>query len=254
MERTPRGINSIDFLQSGETGVRITDFCFDQEAYMAGNETDFLVSVAYRCPEGKDCVLMTGANTREPNSFAMMDEGHTVTGSGSYQLYVSVTPVEWDESYFGIYMNLSEADHAETRTPLAMNVLYTNINPVGNVSSDSGMGVVEIDQTGVLVAEVDNPLIFDEISFLEHSIEDLDIETARSLINSNFSDVSELGFDDDDDTWWLTGCSQRFGLGPDVSAMQHKIEDYIYLWDVASSLHYSAQEQLRTVRDIYTYD
>lgn len=248
LENFTRRMSNIDFLQSGETGIRITDFYFDHEAYLAGNETEFLVSVAYRCPEGQDCVLMIGANTEEPDSFAMMDEDYHVTGSGGYQFYVSAIPIQWEESYFGIYVNLSEADHAETWTPLSADILY--IDSTGSIvggSVDTG----ETYRTDALVAEIDNPLLFDEVTFLGESIENLNIETARSLIKLNFSDVSERGFDDDNNTWWISGCN---GRGPDVSAMQNKTEDYVCIWTVESSLRYSDREQLRTVRDIYTHD
>lgn len=142
-EAFDRVLNNLSFLQTVDTGIRITSFYFDKDAFLAGEETDFLVSVAYRCPEGEDCILMIGANTKEPNSFAMMDEDYQVTGSGGYQFHVSVTPVQWEESYFGIYVNLSEADHAETWTPFASDKLY--IDPEGYVS---GPYIVEEDKQG----------------------------------------------------------------------------------------------------------
>ena len=137
LEGFTRRLTNIAFLQSGNIGIQITDFYFDQEEYLAGTETDFLVSVAYRCPEGQDCILMIGANTGEPDVFNMMDEDFAVTGSGRYQFRVSATPVQWEEAYFGIYVNLSEAAHGETWTPFAMDALY--IDPAGNVSGYDGM-------------------------------------------------------------------------------------------------------------------
>ena len=137
LEGFTRRLTNIAFLQSGNIGIQITDFYFDQEEYLAGTETDFLVSVAYRCPEGEDCILMIGANTGEPDVFNMMDEDFAVTGSGRYQFRVSATPVQWEEAYFGIYVNLSEAAHGETWTPFAMDALY--IDPAGNVSGYDGM-------------------------------------------------------------------------------------------------------------------
>lgn len=252
MEGFDRVLNNIAFLQNNETGIRITSFYFDKAAYLAGDETDFLVSVAYKCPEGEDCILMIGANTREPYSFAMMDKDHQVTGSGGYQFRVSVAPVQWEESYFGIYVNLSEADHAETWTPFASDKLY--IDREGNVSGYNDTNLYAPDQSGVLVANVDNPLMLDEINFLGHSIENLDIETARSLMTQNFPYVSESGFDDNSETWWISGSNQQFGFGPDIDAMQYKTEDYVCLWSINTALHYSDREQLHVVRDIYTYD
>ena len=121
-----RLLDNIAFLQSNETGIRITDFYFDKAAFLAGNETDFQVSVVYRCPEEQACILMIGANTEEPDSFRMMDEDYSVTGSGRYQFRVTAPPVQWENANFGIYVNLSEADHADTWTPLGSDALYIN--------------------------------------------------------------------------------------------------------------------------------
>ncbi len=245
-----RRINNIDFLQSGDIGIRITDFYFDREEYLSGGETDFLVSVAYRCPEGVDCIVMIGANTNQPDSFAMMDKDYAVTGSGGYQFHVSVTPVQWENAYFGIYVNLSEADHADTWTPFASDTLY--IDPDGDVSDYSDVNTYEPDQANVLVARVDNPLTLGEINFLGHSIENLDIETARALIKQNFQYVSEQGFDDDSESWWISGSHQQFG--PSIHAFQEKTDSYVCIWEIDTAFYYSDQKQLRTVRDIYTYD
>lgn len=248
-EAFDRVLNNLSFLQSGESGIQITSFYFDKSAYLAGKETVFLVSVAYRCPEDENCILMIGANMREPDSFAMMDEDYQVAGSGGYQFRVSAVPVQWAESYFGIYVNLSEADHADTWTPFATDVLY--IDPAGNVSGYSGTDLYESNQTDGLVANVDTPLMLDEINFLGHSIKSLDIETARSLVKQNFSDIYE---DDSSDTWFISGCNYDFGLGPTIIAMQYKTDDYVCLYSVETSRFYSDCEQLHVGRDIYTYD
>lgn len=123
--------SSINFLRSGDEGIRITDFYFDKETYCKGEETDFLVSVAYHCPENEECILMIGANTTEPDFFAIMDEDYAVTGSGSYQFSVSVEPMQWDNADFGMYVNLSEAAHGEEWTPFGSDVLY--IDREGNM-------------------------------------------------------------------------------------------------------------------------
>lgn len=123
--------SNVEFLNSGDTGIRITDFYFDKATYLAGAETNFLVSVAYRCPENEECILMIGANTAEPDSFRMMDQDYTVTGSGGYQFNVTLTPARWDDADFGIYVNLSEADHGEHWTPFGTDRLY--IDAQGNV-------------------------------------------------------------------------------------------------------------------------
>jgi len=133
-EAFDRVAGSLDFLSSGGTGIRITEFYFDKAAYQAGQATEFLVSVAYRCPEGVDCILMIGANTHEPTSYRMMDEDFAVSGSSGYQFKVNVTPVQWENALFGIYVNLSEAGHAESWTPFASDTMY--IDAEGNLSRE----------------------------------------------------------------------------------------------------------------------
>ena len=125
--------DNLSFLQSGEAGIRITELYFDKKAFLAGDEMDFMVSVVYRCPE-TECILMIGTNTVDHYTFQMMDEDHQVTGSGSYQFHVSVTPVQWDDAYFGIYVNISEADHEAHWTPFDADTLY--IDSQGNIVSD----------------------------------------------------------------------------------------------------------------------
>ena len=133
-ETFTRLADNISFLQSGETGIKITSFSFDNAKYLAGEATEFLVSVIYRCPDDQEYILMIGANTQEAESFHMLDEDFAVTGYGYYQFCVSIVPVQWDESYFGIYVNLSEADHGDTWTPFSSDVLY--IDPEGNLIGD----------------------------------------------------------------------------------------------------------------------
>lgn len=169
MEGFDRLADNIQFLTSGETGIRITDFYFDKEVYLSGEKTEFLVSVAYRCPENEDCILMIGANTVEPHSFRMLDEDHAVSGSGGYQFFVSVTPYQWEETYFGIYVNLSEADHGEAWTPFDSDTLY--INPDGNVMSDAPYKEDDFDNYGdSLLAKgfTDNMVRADEVLFFNN--------------------------------------------------------------------------------------
>ena len=53
---------NLSFLESVEVGIRITELYFDKQTFLSGGETDFLVSVAYQCPE-EECILLIGANT-----------------------------------------------------------------------------------------------------------------------------------------------------------------------------------------------
>ncbi len=129
---------SVDFLRSGDMGIRITDFYFDKEAYCNGEENNFLVSVAYCCPENVESILMIGANTAEPYRFRMLNKDYSVTGSGGYQFNVTITPTQWDETNFGVYVNLSEAAHGDSWTPFGSDVLF--IDPEGNVVGVESIG------------------------------------------------------------------------------------------------------------------
>ena len=253
-EMFSRALENIAFLRTGETGIRITNLYFDVNSYLAGEETNFLVSVAYRCPDDEECVLMIGANTQEPDSFAMLDEDFAVTGNGGYQFDVSITPAQWDNSNFGLYVNLSEADHPETWTPIGSDQLY--IDPQGNVVGFSGRadaGHQENEEQNLLESGLtDNMLRFEEIQFLGRSIEGLDIETMKSLMIQNGFELSEQN---EDDHWWVSGCKYMFGLGPSITALQQKSELYVGLWGYHTTSNFDDKEQLAVgVRDIYTYD
>ncbi len=257
-EAFDRILNNLSFLQSGESGIQITSFYFDRDTYLSGKETDFLVSVAYRCPEDEDCILMIGANTKEPHSFAMMDEDYQVTGSGGYQFHVSVTPVQWEEFYFGIYVNLSEANHAETWTPFAGDVLY--IDPEGNVttpleSNDYGNG--DSNQPTLLsTAVTDNMLQFEEINFLGHSIIGLDIETMKTYMRESgmyLTTNNDLDPNNNDDYWWVNAEDSKLSFSADIDALQYKNKDYVSSWG-----YYAGQEERKQfpigIRDIYTFE
>ena len=249
-----RALENIAFLRTGETGIRITNLYFDVNSYLAGEETNFLVSVAYRCPDDEECVLMIGANTQEPDSFAMLDEDFAVTGNGGYQFDVSITPTRWDNSNFGLYVNLSEADHPETWTPIGSDQLY--IDPQGNVvgfSGGVGAEYQEVEEQNLLESGLtDNMLRFEEIQFLGRSIEGLDIETMKSLMIQNGFELSEQN---EDDHWWVSGCKEMSGNGPNIVALQQKSEPYVGLWGYNTIPTFDDKEQLAVgIRDIYTYD
>lgn len=183
--------NNVEFLNSGDTGIRITDFYFDKAAYLAGAETNFLVSVAYRCPENEECILMIGANTVKPDSFRMLDQDYTVTGSGGYQFHVTLTPAQWDDTNFGIYVNLSEADHDEKWTPFGSDKLY--IDAQGNIVSSK-------------TALRDNKEANRQIPQLYGTVSDVHIEPP--LEGYNEGSVGQLCFDL---TWDTASVPQEIG-------------------------------------------
>lgn len=176
--------DNLSFLQSGEAGIRITELYFDKKAFLAGDETDFMVSVVYRCPE-TECILMIGTNTVDPYTFQMMDEDHQVTGSGSYQFHVSVTPVQWDDACFGIYVNISEADHEAHWTPFDADTLY--IDSQGNIVSDI-TNTVERDAD-----ELTMQSFADEIWKYTDALVGWDaLDAAFNIDRQNYADIFEL--------------------------------------------------------------
>ncbi len=220
---------NLSFLESGEVGIRITELYFDKQTFLSGGETDFLVSVAYQCPE-EECILMIGANTYEADSFRMMDEDHRVTGGGGYQFQVSLTPVQWDNAYFGIYVNLSEADHEEKWTPFASDTLF--IDPQGNVIGNNSNA--EGANTSDLLAQGDNGKLvksIDEISFFNHTADNIDIETMRAImIENGFKIATNEEHTDysNDDFLWIQGSLD--GMIGAISAMQYFSDDYVCIW------------------------
>mgnify|MGYP005766187455 FL=1 len=180
-----RLVSNIDFLRSEESGIKITNLYFDQNDYLMGEETDFLVSVAYSCPIDEPCVLMIGANTEEANAFAMLDEDYEVTGKGGYQFSVTLEPIHWDESDFGIYVNLSEADHEETWSPSSDDILY--ISDDGTISEDVQENVISSKPTDSDQTEEIRDGHIDETGSFENSSESDPLNnTPSNIIFLNF--------------------------------------------------------------------
>ena len=97
----------IAFLETGEEGLMITVIDFDPDVFLSGGETEFLVSVAYRCPENAACVLSVCANTTDPEQFATLLGSEEVSHSGYCKFRKALTPVQWEEQYFGIRADLT---------------------------------------------------------------------------------------------------------------------------------------------------
>ena len=151
-EKLLRYADSTSFLQSGESGVQITDYSFDLDRYLAGETTNFHISVMYRCPDHQDYTLLLGANTAEPDSFQKLEEDITVSGHGYCQFQVLVMPVQWTEQDFGIYVNLSDAVQGDSWTLEGADILY--IDPEGNVSESPKGNIEEGAQAETFQAEI----------------------------------------------------------------------------------------------------
>ena len=111
--------------------IKITNVSFDKSMFMSGQNTGFVVDVAYSCPEEGNYVLMIGANTMEPDSFSMTETNYPVSGTGSHRLAIDATPVQWDDVFFGIYVNISDASHPESWKPVDSDIVY--FDDAGNV-------------------------------------------------------------------------------------------------------------------------
>lgn len=127
--------DNVSFLTSGEMGVRLSDIYFDKAAFAAGQEVEFTISAVYSCPDGTDCLVMTGANVNEPSSYAMLGEDIAVSGSGICLYKVKFTPVFWEEAPFTVYINISEANHGTSWTPLDSDSV--SFDRQGNIISDT---------------------------------------------------------------------------------------------------------------------
>lgn len=74
---------------------------------------------------------MIGSNTKdeEADTFTMINnEEYAVTGSGKHQFHIAVTPTQWENADFGIHVNLSEADHESSWSPLETDLFYLDRN------------------------------------------------------------------------------------------------------------------------------
>ena len=268
---------NLAFLTSGEVGINITNFYFDRDSYIAGRPTQFVVMVAYRCPEDEECIVMIGANTAEPSRYRMMDEDYVVTGSGAYQFNVNATPVQWgEEQYFGVYVNLSEADHAESWTPLGSDVLYIdeNGNIVGSKRNNSTNSNNSANSTNSTATQEESPgstrfisllnqgakdadwIDFESISLYGNRLESrMDITTMQNVFLSNGYNV-EFAPKDKEDKYVLFRAWQPGGRTNDILAMQYDDKNYVsYLSYGDTILREKDDPPLQTiVGDICIYD
>jgi len=97
-----------EFWESGEAGIRITSLSFDKEAYLAGKETVFIVTVLYRCPKDINYGTSMKANLNDANTWDFISDDSELTGSGVMVLKGSAVPVGWKNRYFGIAVDLWE--------------------------------------------------------------------------------------------------------------------------------------------------
>ena len=260
---------NLAFLTSGEVGINITNFYFDRDSYIAGRPTQFVVMVAYRCPEDEECIVMIGANTAEPSRYRMMDEDYVVTGSGAYQFNVNATPVQWgEEQYFGVYVNLSEADHAESWTPLGSDMLYIdeNGNIVGSKRNNSTNSNNSANSTNSTATQEESSgstrfisllnqgakdadwIDFESISLYGNRLESrMDITTMQNVFLSNGYNVEFTPKDKDKEyvSFWAW---QPGGSEFDITAMQDDDENYV------SYLSFKNSPIQTIVGDICIYD
>jgi len=120
-------VNKINNDQNKEVFVKIINV----DSTFVGKEVEYAVTAEYNCPDNKSCVLMIGANTREPDTYEMTGNDVSVSGKGIETIKCSIVPVKWENHDFKLYVNLSAANHEESWTPFASDTYV-----VGNQNED----------------------------------------------------------------------------------------------------------------------
>ena len=94
-------------LESGEPGVWITNISFDQESFLAGEETAFYGMALYRMPENGNFQMQVSANAEEPEMWQWQGEGAEIPcGIGAQQFVVKLVPARWEGPYFGLQVGI----------------------------------------------------------------------------------------------------------------------------------------------------
>ena len=93
-------------LENGETGIWITGLTFDQESFLAGEETLFRLTALYSAPQSGDYEISVSSNIEEPFSWNRVTSAETSGGVGVQMLEVPVAPVQWDSVYWGLRADL----------------------------------------------------------------------------------------------------------------------------------------------------
>lgn len=164
--------------------------------------------------------------------------------------------IELDETNVDAYLGLADVYVWQGDYDGALDILRNGQNKTGD-NPDILSKILEIENNtnnfNLLGKGITDDMIrFEEVNFLGHSIENLDIWTMKDLMQQDGARIDERG---EDDYWWIGSHFFDIGYGAEVSALQYKSEDYVSLWGYD---HYTSSKQYLPlpigVRDIYTCD
>ena len=128
--------DSVDFMLSNEVGIRIAAMFFESESYLSGRETEFVISVSYRCPDEGDYLLMIGTNKESPETYELLSSKYNISGTGVIQLAISLSRVKRDDNDFGICVSMYDVDD-ESMMPIDYSITY--IGEGGYISNNDHM-------------------------------------------------------------------------------------------------------------------
>lgn len=164
--------------------------------------------------------------------------------------------IELDETLAEAYLGLADVYVRQGDYDRALDILRVGLNKAGD-NPDILSKILEIENNtnnfNLLEKGITDDMIrFEEVNFLGHSIENLDIWIMKDLMQQDGVRIDERG---EDDYWWIGSHFFDIGYGAEVSALQYKNEDYVSLWGYD---HYTSSKQYLPlpigVRDIYTCD
>ena len=170
--------------------------------------------------------------------------------------------IELDETNAEAYLGLANVYIRQEEYDKALKILNGALDKVGNpVSIQDKINELEGENisnssgsdTNLLEKGATNNMIrFEEVNFLGHSIENLNIGTMKELLAQNGFEFDEQN---DGESWWVGSNSIGTEYGAEISALQYKNQDYVCLWGYT---HYTyAIDRLPLpigVRDIRTCD
>lgn len=170
--------------------------------------------------------------------------------------------IELDETSAGAYLGLADVYIRQGDYDKAMEILNGALDKVNdsagiqdkinelegwNISGSSGSDINLLEK-----GATDNMIRFEEVNFLGHSIENLNIGTMKELMVRNGFEFNEQN---DGDNWWIGSNSIGTEYGAEITALQYKNEDYVCLWGYTHYTHAVDRLPLPIgVRDIKTCD
>ena len=181
-------------LESGEPGGWITSLSFDQESFLAGDETEFYMMVLYRTPESGDFRMQVSANVEEPEMWQWQGEDTEIPGGiGVRQVVVRLTPARWEGPYFGLQVGIWQVSGDQNWDWIDGDTWY--ITPDGEVSYHyaplNAYGATEfVYRNGHMAFEDFTPAEQQFISTVAAAAIAGDTETIRSQLGFEFENYA----------------------------------------------------------------